>query len=135
MPRTRTVRTRASYLLDNYVPLAEAGVLQLVDDDQMIMPGVRVRRTGGHTPHHQMILIESGGKTAAFVADLIPTTAHLPDVWVMGYDLFPIDSMAAKGKFVAEAIEKNMLVLFEHDPGVAAGYLREENGRRMVTPA
>jgi len=130
-----TVRTRASYLLDNYLPLAEAGVLQLVDDDQMIMPGVRVRRTGGHTPHHQMILIESGGKTAAFVADLMPTTAHLPDVWVMGYDLFPIDSMAAKGKFVAEAIERNMLVLFEHDPGVAAGYLREENGRRMVTPA
>ena len=130
-----TVRTRASYLLDNYLPLAEAGVLQLVDDDQTIMPGVRVRRTGGHTPHHQMILMESGGQMAAFVADLIPTTAHLPDVWVMGYDLFPIDSMAAKSRFVAEAIEKNMLVFFEHDPTLAAGYLREENGRRTATPA
>ena len=72
---------------------------------------------------------------AAFVADLIPTTAHLPDVWVMGYDLFPIDSMAAKSRFVAEAIEKNMLVFFEHDPTLAAGYLREENGRRTATPA
>ena len=120
------VRTRASYLLDNYVPLAEAGVLQLVDDDLTIMPGVRVRRTGGHTPHHQMMLIESGGKTAAFVADLIPTTAHLPDVWVMGYDLFPLDTMAAKQRFVAEAIEKKMLVFFEHDPVIAAGYLQEE---------
>jgi methylmalonyl-CoA epimerase len=126
------VRTRASYLLDNYLPLADAGVLQLVDDDVTIMPGVKVRRTGGHTPHHQMVLIESGGKTAAFVADLIPTTAHLPDVWVMGYDLFPLDSMAAKHRFVAEAIDKKILVLFEHDPVVAAGRLQEEKGKRSV---
>ena len=129
------VRTRASYLLDNYVPLAEAGVLQLVDDDVTIMPGVKVRRTGGHTPHHQMVLLESAGKTAAFVADLIPTTAHLPDVWVMGYDLFPLDSMAAKHRFVAEAIEKQMLVLFEHDPTVAAAHLQEEKGTRRAIPA
>jgi methylmalonyl-CoA epimerase len=128
------MRTRASYLLDNYVPLAEAGVLQLVDDDVTIMPGVRVRRTGGHTPHHQMILIESGGKTAAFVADLIPTTAHLPDVWVMGYDLFPLDTMAAKQQFVKEGIEKKILVFFEHDPMVAAGYLKEEDRKRTVVP-
>jgi methylmalonyl-CoA epimerase len=127
-----SVRTRASYLLDNYVPLAEAGVLQLVDDDVTIMPGVRVRRTGGHTQHHQMILIESGGKTAAFVADLIPTTAHVPDVWVMGYDLFPLDTMAAKQQFVKEAIEKKILVFFEHDPTVAAGYVLEEDGKRRV---
>jgi methylmalonyl-CoA epimerase len=125
-------RTRASYLLDNYVPLADAGVLQLVDDDHTIMPGVKVRRTGGHTPHHQMVVMESGGKTAAFVADLIPTTVHLPDVWVMGYDLFPLDSMAAKQRFVAEAIEKRILVFFEHDPAITAGYLQEEGGRRQV---
>jgi methylmalonyl-CoA epimerase len=128
-----SVRTRASYLLDNYVPLAEAGVLQLVDDDRTIMPGVSVRRTGGHTLHHQMILIESGGKTAAFVADLIPTTAHVPDVWVMGYDLYPLESMAAKERFAKEAIEKQILVFFEHDPVVVAGYLKEEKGKRSVT--
>jgi len=127
-----SVRTRASYLLDNYVPLAEAGVLQLVDDDQTIMPGVKVRRTGGHTQHHQMILIESGGKTAAFVADLIPTAAHVPDVWVMGYDLYPLDTMAAKKQFMPEAIDKQMLVFFEHDPVIAAGYLQEEDGKRRV---
>ena len=130
-----SARTRASYLLDNYVPLADAGVLQLVNDDQTIMPGVRVRRTGGHTPHHQMVLMESGGKTAAFVADLIPTTAHLPDVWVMGYDLFPLESMAAKQRFAAEANEKHILVLFEHDPSVAAGYLQEQGGKRQVVEA
>lgn len=127
-------RTRASYLLDNYAPLAEAGVLQLVDDDQTIMPGVRVRRTGGHTPHHQMIVIESGGRTAVFVADLIPMTAHLPDVWVMGYDVLPLDTMAAKGQFVREAIDRNVLVFFEHDPVVTAGFLREAERTRRVVP-
>src|SRR4029077_1302198 len=66
-------RTRASYLADNYAPLADAGVLQLVDDDLTIMPGVKVRRTGGHTMHHQIVVIESGGRTAVFVADLMPT--------------------------------------------------------------
>ena len=125
-------RTKGSYFLDNYVPLADAGVLQLVDDDQMIMPGVRVRRTGGHTPHHQMVLIESGGRSAAFVADLIPTTAHLPDVWVMGYDLNPLETMSARHQFVQEAIAKETLVFFEHDPILAAGFLKEENGKRQV---
>ncbi|MBZ5558372.1 MAG: methylmalonyl-CoA epimerase [Acidobacteriia bacterium] len=125
-------RNRASYLRDNYVPLADAGVLQLVDDDQMIMPGVKVRRTGGHTMHHQMTVIESGGKTAAFVADLMPFTSHVPDPWIMGYDLYPMDTLAAKQQFVKEAIEKEILVFFAHDPVVAAGYIREENGKRIV---
>jgi glyoxylase-like metal-dependent hydrolase (beta-lactamase superfamily II) len=115
------------------VPLTEAGVLQLVEEDQTIMPGVRVRRTGGHTPHHQMVLIESRGKLAAYVADLIPTTAHLPDPWIMGYDLFPLDTLAAKKALVKEAIEREMLVFFEHDPSVAAGFITEENGRRSVS--
>jgi methylmalonyl-CoA epimerase len=128
-------RNRASYLSDNYLPLAEAGRLQLVDEDQTIMPGVRVRRTGGHTMHHQMVLIESGGRTAAFVADMMPTTAHVQDAWIMGYDLFPLDTLAAKQRFVREAVEQEILVFFEHDPAVAAGYIREQNGKRMVEPA
>ncbi len=82
-------RTRGSYFFENYKPLADHHVLQLVDDDATIMPGVRVRRTGGHTMHHQMVVIESAGKTAVFAADLLPTAAHLPEVWVMGYDLYP----------------------------------------------
>jgi methylmalonyl-CoA epimerase len=125
-------RNRASYLADNFVPLAEAGVLQLVDEDATIMPGVKVRRTGGHTMHHQMVLIESKGKAAAFVADLIPTTKHLPDPWIMGFDLYPAETLAAKQRFVNEAIERDILVFFEHDPAVAAGYIREQNGKRHV---
>jgi len=128
-------RNRASYLADNFVPLAEAGVLQLVDDDQTIMPGVRVQRTGGHTMHHQMVIIESGGQVAVFVAELIPTVAHLPDPWIMGYDLFPLDTLAAKSTFVKEAIAQRMLIFFEHDPAMAAGYIESEDGKRRVIPA
>jgi glyoxylase-like metal-dependent hydrolase (beta-lactamase superfamily II) len=94
-----------------------------------------VRRTGGHCMHHQMVLIESRGKTAAFVADLIPTTAHLSAPWIMGYDLYPMDTLSAKKAFLKEAVEKSILVFFEHDPAVPAGYIREENGKRRVVPA
>jgi glyoxylase-like metal-dependent hydrolase (beta-lactamase superfamily II) len=99
------------------------------------MPGVKVRRTGGHTMHHQMVIIESGGRAAAFVAELIPTTAHLPNPWIMGYDLYPLETLAAKKAFVREAIDRDMLIFFEHDPSIAAGYIREDQGRRRVDPA
>ncbi len=128
-------RTKGSYFFENYKPLADHNVLQLVDEDATIMPGVRVRRTGGHTMHHQVVLIESAGKTAVFAADLLPTAAHLPEVWVMGYDLFPLDTLNFKRAFLREAIEREYLILFEHDPNIAAGYIREKNGKRYVEPA
>jgi methylmalonyl-CoA epimerase len=125
-------RNRASYLQDDFVPLADAGVVTFFDGDQAIRPGVRVVRTGGHTGQHQIVFIESAGRTAVFVADLIPTTAHLPDPWVMGYDLFPMDTLAFKRSFIREAIGREYLIFFEHDPHIAAGYIRERDGRRYV---
>jgi methylmalonyl-CoA epimerase len=127
-------RNRGSYLSDHFVPLGEAGVLELVDDDQTVMPGVRVQWTGGHTAHHQMIRIESGAKRAAYVADLIPTAAHVPDAWIMGFDLYPMDTLAAKKAFRADAIAHETLVFLPHDPAVAAGYLAEHNGKPTLRP-
>jgi len=127
-------RTRGSYFVENYKPLADHNVLQLVDEDISIVPGVRVRRTGGHTMHHQVVLIESAGKTAVFVADLLPTAAHLPEVWIMGYDLFPLDTLNFKRAFLREAIEREYLIIFEHDPNIAAGYIREKDGKRYIEP-
>jgi len=125
-------RTKGSYFLENYKPLVDHNVLQLVDDDVSIVPGVRVRRTGGHTMHHQVVVIESAGKTAIFAADLLPTAAHLPEVWVMGYDLFPLDTLNFKRAFLREAIEREYLIIFEHDPDIAAGYIREKDGKRFI---
>jgi methylmalonyl-CoA epimerase len=125
-------RNRASYLQDDFVPLKAAGVVTFFDGDQAIRPGVRVVRTGGHTGQHQIVFIESGGRTAVFVADLIPTAAHLENAWVMGYDLFPMDTLAFKRQFIREAIDREYLIFFEHDPRISAGYIRENDGRRYV---
>jgi len=125
-------RNRASYLQDDFVPLRTANVVDFFTGDVTVKPGVRVERTGGHTGQHQIVYLESGGRTAVFVADLIPTTAHLQDPWVMGYDLFPMETLAFKKRFIREAIDREYLVFFEHDPLVAAGYIRERDGKRSV---
>ncbi len=79
-----------------------------------------------------MIVIESGGRTAVFVADLIPTRAHVPLPWIMAYDLYPMETMAFKRVFLREAVDREYLLFFEHDPQVPAGWLRERNGRLLV---
>ena len=109
------------------MPLADAGVLQLVDDDQTIMPG----REGAadRRPHActtRWCIIESGGQTAVFAADLMPTTAHLPTPWIMGFDLYPMDTLAVKQRVRQRGDRtRDTLVFFEHDPAIAAGYIRE----------
>ena len=125
-------RNRASYLQDDFVPLKAAGVVDFYEEDSEIRPGVRVERTGGHTGQHQIVFIESAGKTAVFTADLIPTTAHIQDPWIMGYDLFPMETLAFKKRFIRDAIDREYLIFFEHDPLIAAGYIREHANRRFV---
>jgi len=125
-------RNRASYLEENFKPLADFGVLDLVAGNESIMPGVRVVRTGGHTMHHQIVVIESGGETAIFAADLMPTSAHVDEPWIMGYDLYPMDTLRFKRTFLREAITHEYLIFFEHDPEIAAGLIRESDGRKRV---
>jgi glyoxylase-like metal-dependent hydrolase (beta-lactamase superfamily II) len=127
-------RNRASYLQDDFVPLKPAGLLDLFDGDREIMPGVRVRWTGGHARSHQVVMIESGGRTAVFTADMIPTAAHIDEPWIMGYDLYPMETLAFKRTFIRDAIEHEYLIFFEHDPAIAAGYIREKDRRKYVEP-
>ncbi len=127
-------RTRGSYHPEDFVPLLDAGVVEWIDEDTTIIPGVRVRRTGGHTAHHQIVVIESGGRAAFFPADLIPTTAHVAGAWIMAYDLFPLDTLAAKRALLDEAAAREALILFEHDPQVVAARVRVEDGRWVVDP-
>lgn len=128
-------RNRASYLPDNFRPLDAAGLIDFHDDDIEVMPGVRVVRSGGHARHHEVVYLESEGRTAVFTADMIPTCAHIDEPWIMGYDLYPMDTLAFKKAFVREAIDREYLIFFEHDPDVAAGYIRERDGRKYVEPA
>jgi len=128
-------RNRASYLPDNFLPLQTAGLIDFHDEDIEVMPGVRVVRSGGHARHHEVVYIESEGRTAVFTADMIPTRAHVDEAWIMGYDLYPMDTLAFKKAFVREAIDREYLIFFEHDPEVAAGYIREKDGRKYVETA
>jgi methylmalonyl-CoA epimerase len=127
-------RTRGSYVRDNFLPLLDAGVVDFIATDEEIVPGVRVERTGGHCAHHQMVWIESGGQAAAYVADLIPTTAHLGEAWGMGFDVDPVTTATQKQSLIARAIERAALIFFDHDPAVAAGYLTHTNGTTSLTP-
>jgi glyoxylase-like metal-dependent hydrolase (beta-lactamase superfamily II) len=99
-----------------------------------VLPGISVWRTGGHTRHHQAVRITAGGRTAVYVADLVPTTAHIDPAWIMGYDLYPMDTLAAKKTFVAEALAGEYVIFFEHDPAIAAGILRQDGRRLVVEP-
>jgi glyoxylase-like metal-dependent hydrolase (beta-lactamase superfamily II) len=123
------------YVRETFAPLADAGVLALVDDDQTIMPGVRVQRTGGHTTHHQIVWIESSGRRAVYTGDLLPTRAHASDRWISAYDLYPMDTLNAKRAFARDAVAHDTLVFLAHDPETTAGRLVEEDGTRRIAAA
>jgi glyoxylase-like metal-dependent hydrolase (beta-lactamase superfamily II) len=115
-------RTAASYLAHN----VENVPFQLVDGETQVLPSIRVLPTPGHVPYHQSVLIESGGERACFVADLVPTSAHLPLPWIMGYDLEPLITLETRRRFYRRAEAEEWLLVFEHDPTVVCGRLGKE---------
>jgi glyoxylase-like metal-dependent hydrolase (beta-lactamase superfamily II) len=113
-------RDRVSYLSANYDPLIQSGQMTLFDDDDIeanseICPGVSVELFPGHTAHLIGIHVESKSQHACYISDLIPTSAHLDPTWVMGYDLYPLDSISNRKRFYQRAIPEKWLVLFTHD--------------------
>jgi glyoxylase-like metal-dependent hydrolase (beta-lactamase superfamily II) len=116
-------RTAASYFGHNYDPVHAAGRLELVDSDRELLPGISLRHTPGHTPHHQGILVESGGERLFFLADLAPTAAHVPLPWIMGYDVEPLVTLETKRRVWAEAASEGWIVMFEHDSVHAFGQI------------
>lgn len=127
-------RARASYRSDDYMPLMEAGCLQLLDGDKEILPGVSVHVTGGHTCHHQIVTFTSRGHTGIFFADILPTVNHLPPAWVMGYDHFPLTSCDQKSEWLLKASKDNWLVVFDHEIGTPWGHVRANNGKFVWEP-
>ncbi|NQS97276.1 MAG: MBL fold metallo-hydrolase [candidate division Zixibacteria bacterium] len=126
-------RSEASYLPENLLPLKDAGQVRLTEGDAEIIPGIGVRVTGGHTRGHQIVVISSEGRTAVYLADLIPLTAQIRPNWVMSYDLYPVDTVDYKQRFVEEALANQYLLIFEHSPQIKAGYLyKDENGKLKI---
>jgi len=126
-------RDRASYLSENFAPIRDAGQWQLLDGDQEIVPGVNVVVIPGHTRNMQCVLLTGGGKTAFLPADLTPTTAHLPLAWTMGFDLYPLETVENKKKWLPRAAREGWTVVFAHDSNTPAVRLIEQQG--IVTGA
>jgi glyoxylase-like metal-dependent hydrolase (beta-lactamase superfamily II) len=116
-------RTRASYFPKNFEPVSIANRWRLFNGDGEVVPGISLRLTPGHVPHHQCVVVRDGGETAIFLADLIPTTAHLPLPWIMGYDLEPLRTLESKRSVVEEALARGWTLVFEHDAAVATARL------------
>ena len=127
-------RIRASYLGHNIHPLAHAGLWDLAEGEAEVTTGIRVLPTPGHTPHHQSVLVESDGEVACFLADVCPTSAHLPLPWIMGYDLEPLVTLESKRFLWRRAREEGWLLVFEHDPDVPWGRLDPAEERPTLTP-
>jgi len=119
-------RTAASYFDRNYLPVEAAGKLELVVRERDIVKGIRVVPTPGHTPFHQSVLIESGGERAFYLGDLVPTHAHLPLPWIMGYDVEPLVTLETKRRVLKQALEEQWLLIFEHDATVSSGRIRHD---------
>jgi glyoxylase-like metal-dependent hydrolase (beta-lactamase superfamily II) len=129
------VRSRVSYRKEMLAPLQENGLLHLVDGEEEISPGVRVHLTGGHSAGHQVVTVTSSAGTAFYTGDLIPTRHHLKTAYVPSVDVYPMETMRQKDRFIEQAVEERWLVFFGHDPEIDAGYLsRGEKGQVTVEP-
>ena len=115
-------RTAGSYLPHNFADVP----FQLIDGEKEILPGIRGIPTPGHVPYHQSVLVESGGEKACFIADLVPTSAHLPLPWIMGYDLQPLVTLETRRGLYQRIEAEQWLLVFEHDPKVISGRLERD---------
>lgn len=128
-------RDRASYRPDDWEPWAEAGKLEALSGEVEIRPGVSVVPVRGHNEGMQAVRIESEGEVAFYFADALPTSAHVPVPWIMGYDLYPVDLIENKKRLLTRAVTEGWLCVFEHDPDVPWGRVVEgADGKRRVEP-
>jgi glyoxylase-like metal-dependent hydrolase (beta-lactamase superfamily II) len=108
-------RTAGSYFPHNFVPVRESGRFDLVVGEKEVVNGISILPTPGHTPYHQGIRLESDGEVAFYIADLVPTSAHLPLPWIMGYDVEPLVTLETKRRILSRATQEEWLIVFEHD--------------------
>jgi len=129
-------RDRVSYMTDNYDPLVRSGQMRLLRGDAEIAPGITVEVYPGHTRDLQAVNVKAGDKTVCYISDLIPTSHHTDPTWVMGYDLYPLESINNRHRFYKRAIPRKWLVVFTHDHELPWGYVEiGEKGKPVARSA
>lgn len=126
-------REKASFLPANINPLKETDKLHLVDESHEFEPGLSTIIVNGHTLGQQLPLIEGNGKKLCFVADLLPTHVHVPLPWVMGYDMYPAETLKEKEDFLQRAVEEDFNLYLEHDYYKEIIKLGSAEGKYSVT--
>ncbi|HJR09619.1 MAG TPA: MBL fold metallo-hydrolase [Pyrinomonadaceae bacterium] len=127
-------RDRASYLPENWRPLGDSGQLELKDDDYEVVPGLRMETVAGHSRTMQCPRLTRDGQTLFAFADLVPMRAHVSFAWIMGYDLYPVETLEAKKRLLPQAARENWLCLFYHDPDEPLCRVTEVDGKLKTIP-
>jgi len=122
--RNPTDKDKASFMPENWEPIIHNGMMEILDGPGELFPGLSVQTLHGHTQALQMITVNDDIQTLIFPADLLPTAAHIPVPYVMGYDNFPLTSMEEKHKILTKAVEEKWIICFEHDAFVPAGNIK-----------
>ena len=130
--RKPSERDSISYIPDNYDPLVQSGQMTLLRGSEEILPGITVKTFPGHTAHMQAVIVDSGGRTACYISDLIPTTAHIDIAWGMGFDLYPLQTIESKQQYYAKAIAQKWLTVFTHDPKTPWAYVEKDEAGKIV---
>lgn len=119
------LREENAYPEENFLPLGQSGRLSLVDNEGELFPGFRVMICYGHTPGLMIPIIRYGNKTIVYTGDLIPTSAHIPLLWNMSYDIESLKTIDEKQQLYREALEHNYIFIFQHDAGVECCTLKQ----------
>jgi len=128
-------RDRASYLPENWLPLRESGQLEEKSADYEVVPGLRMETWPGHNRSMQCWRLSSGSETLFGFADLVPMRAHMSYPWIMGYDLYPVETLASKKRLLPQAAREGWLCLFYHDPEEPLCRIVEEDHKLKAVPA
>lgn len=127
-----TEKDAGSYRQENFVPLKEHKVLELVRGEVEIFPGIQLVISDGHSKGQQLPLITGDGKCLFYCGDLVPTAAHLSMPWVMGYDNFPLTTIQEKKKYLVRAVEEHWTLVLEHDLGNEAFTLSRDGNKYII---
>ena len=146
--RKPSERDSISYIPDNYDPLVQSGQMTLLKGGEEIVPGISVKTFPGHTASMQAVIIQSGeshisqkkrdvghpidSRTACYISDLIPTTAHIDLTWGMGFDLYPLQTIESKKQYYEKAIPEKWLTVFTHDAKTPWAYVEQDDVGKMV---
>ncbi len=111
-------REKASFLKENILPIQESGQLKFLKDGEQLFEGFIVNCVYGHTEAMMLPHIKHKDKTIIYCADLLPSAAHIPLPYIMGYDVRPLITLEEKIKFLNQAVKQNTVLFFEHDPKI-----------------